>query len=942
MIYPKPSYQNGYTIPATLTNALGGTLNGAPGRGVPDIAATYVSASFYYGGNLTFSGGTSHSCPLMAAIFARINAALGNSLGFVNPTLYTLGNNTTIFRKLTAGTSLDNTIITTTPQHTYTGYTITSLTGWNPLVGLGMINGNNFLNYLRTNRETLVPFPTLPATVNYWVRVDAVNSAGVTTGVALGPVSVPTTPPPAPPTPPQPPGVNFTVRNGNMYYPDGSTQFIPRGVDLLDRTLDTVVSNAACQPLLTNFPGTNMVRIALESGYTPDFTILDRAIARLTARGIVVELGNYNVTQTEISGADLQAEVNFYKTMATRWKTNSYVWFSTMNEPLPNGAATISGEQRAVYDGIRGLGSNTMIGLEASAWGQIGQLDGSQYTSMHNVHIDMHYYNWLVQNGDGSYSTNQTAINNDFTARVNAHKALTSNDGPIPVMIGEWGDATDGAHRDAGWRQVVNTVLAYDGGQTAWIYLYDSPNATGDMLTDKVTGALTDYGQLVSTGIGTVPPPLPGTPPTPTPPTPPPPTPPTPPPPTPPTPPPTPGTVFITPGNGSFTDGSGNVYTLTTGNVATENGSPMSGGGGTDAMELYGGTVYARDMRTQQWYTWDGAAFNAASTPPPTPTPPTPPPTPTPPTPPGGKSRVMGPLTGTIDSRPWVAMDYAVPGVQLPSGKPYHFAYQLPAQYDPNNKIYAIVFWLHPTFEGNGWYQGNSGPLDLVGADADGYYNNVPFRTNFPSIIIVPSADQTSGNDAIDNFGGWTNNGTVGGPAHASGDTGPNVFANIGVAKWVVTNLSGDPSRVYVEGFSLGGIGAEYLMLKYNQVNGSQKIFTAGHSTGGVLEINGYNTGPTSADIAAMTNVPMWWVSGANDQTSWPQHWNDQAWQQLAGNSNYPGPGSSEANSRAGGSKLHYWRDPNIGHSPTNASGVPYATNATILNYLFSQIGTLP
>lgn len=304
--------------------------------------------------------------------------------------------------------------------------------------------------------------------------------------------------------------------------------------------------------------------------------------------------------------------------------------------------------------------------------------------------------------------------------------------------------------------------------------------------------------------------------------------------------------------------------------------------------------------------------------------------------------RIVAPLQGTVNTGTWQAADITVPGVSLPSGRQVHFNYLLPAQYD-TTKLYPIMLWLHPDFEGTAWYDGsNTNPLFAVNADANGFYNTVFFRTNYPAITVVGYADQISGNDAVDNWGGWANNGSTGSGTHASGDTGPNTFGIIGVIKWVLANLSADPSRVYVDGFSLGGIGAEYLLLKYNQVNGSQKIFTAATSNAGVVEINGFGSGPSSNDIATMQNVPVWWVSGASDSDSLPSHWNDPMWTGLAGNSNYPRPGGTEAQARAGNSQYHYWRDPNIGHQETDSSGNPYPTNTTILNWMFAQIGSVP
>lgn len=308
---------------------------------------------------------------------------------------------------------------------------------------------------------------------------------------------------------------------------------------------------------------------------------------------------------------------------------------------------------------------------------------------------------------------------------------------------------------------------------------------------------------------------------------------------------------------------------------------------------------------------------------------------------PGSKPRIVAPLTGTVligqgANSGWVAVDITVPGVQLPSGKPVHFCYLLPHGYDPT-KIYPVLYWLHPDFSANAWYQGQAGATDLCFADANGFYNTVQFRTDNPCIVVVGFADQTTGNDAIDNWGGWFNNGTVGTGTHASGDTGPNVFGLLGVDNWVNTNLSADVTRKYIWGFSLGAIGAEWLMLKYNTVNGNPKVFTAAGSVAGVIEGRLVNNLVTAADLATMRNVPVWWVSGASDDQSFPSHWNDLIFTGLGGSS-FPAPGGTEAQARAGTSLMHYWRDPAIGHQQTNSAGAPYPTNTTIMNYLFAQI----
>ncbi|MGN6578986.1 MAG: S53 family peptidase [Bordetella sp.] len=74
----------------TVTRASGGT---APltGRGVPDVAGDADPASGYavsVDGTPAVVGGTSAVAPLWAALVARINAASGRTLGWLNPVLY--------------------------------------------------------------------------------------------------------------------------------------------------------------------------------------------------------------------------------------------------------------------------------------------------------------------------------------------------------------------------------------------------------------------------------------------------------------------------------------------------------------------------------------------------------------------------------------------------------------------------------------------------------------------------------------------------------------------------------------------------------------------------------------------------------------------------------------------------------------------------------------
>jgi hypothetical protein len=74
--------------------------------------------------------------------------------------------------------------------------------------------------------------------------------------------------------------------------------------------------------------------------------------------------------------------------------------------------------------------------------------------------------------------------------------------------------------------------------------------------------------------------------------------------------------TLITPGNGSFTDWAGNVYTIDTAGNADENGAPIPNGSGTGAMEYANGIVYGQDIGTGNWYNWNQSTWTASAAPP--------------------------------------------------------------------------------------------------------------------------------------------------------------------------------------------------------------------------------------------------------------------------------------------------------------------------------------
>lgn len=140
---PQPDFQSAAGVnPASLNP--GGTVR----RGVPDIAGNASSNSGYpctAGGIAFTAAGTSAVAPLYAGLTAVINAALGQQVGFLNPTLYALGTQLGMdigiypYRDITSG---DNSVADGAPFYT-------AGTGWDACTGWGSVNGSALLDALK-------------------------------------------------------------------------------------------------------------------------------------------------------------------------------------------------------------------------------------------------------------------------------------------------------------------------------------------------------------------------------------------------------------------------------------------------------------------------------------------------------------------------------------------------------------------------------------------------------------------------------------------------------------------------------------------------------------------------------------------------------------------------------------------------------------------------
>jgi len=137
-MFPLPSYQVAAGVPPSINP------DHHVGRGVPDVAANASYNSGYSGifhnGQPMTGNGTSASAPLWAGFVAKLNAAMGTRLGFINPILYSKGS--MAFRDIVVGDGPANNANGGTP-----GYPVGP--GWDACTGWGSIDGAKMLNMLR-------------------------------------------------------------------------------------------------------------------------------------------------------------------------------------------------------------------------------------------------------------------------------------------------------------------------------------------------------------------------------------------------------------------------------------------------------------------------------------------------------------------------------------------------------------------------------------------------------------------------------------------------------------------------------------------------------------------------------------------------------------------------------------------------------------------------
>jgi kumamolisin len=120
---PPPAFQSTVKLPESANPGA------SPGRGVPDVSGNADPLTGYkvrVDGQDTVIGGTSAVAPLWAGLIALLNQSLGNSVGYLNPWLYTKATST-------PGALHD---VTTGNNGAYQ-----ARTGWDACTGLGSVDG---------------------------------------------------------------------------------------------------------------------------------------------------------------------------------------------------------------------------------------------------------------------------------------------------------------------------------------------------------------------------------------------------------------------------------------------------------------------------------------------------------------------------------------------------------------------------------------------------------------------------------------------------------------------------------------------------------------------------------------------------------------------------------------------------------------------------------
>jgi hypothetical protein len=286
----------------------------------------------------------------------------------------------------------------------------------------------------------------------------------------------------------------FQIKNSQVYDPAGKV-FTARGIAVNPSAMGDADQIRAA------FPGLNFVRLTVYDYQSPD--TYAAFVNTMTSHGIVVEFEDHTSSDgvngggsrgVAYTGQLLTNELNWYSSIARAYASNPYVWFGTDNEPPNDGLSTW---QQETYNAIRSAGNSNPIMMELPGGGYPdGQslegygMDPKVYAPMWNVLTDVHLYGW-----SSNFVPSQQAVDTALAKMVRGGQSMTTADGHVPVIIGEYGISTDGETLDANADQVLRAAQYSDLVIGAAAFTWAGSGL--DTLTDG-QGHLTSYGQEVA------------------------------------------------------------------------------------------------------------------------------------------------------------------------------------------------------------------------------------------------------------------------------------------------------------------------------------------------------------------------------------------------------------------------------------------------------------
>ncbi len=315
--------------------------------------------------------------------------------------------------------------------------------------------------------------------------------------------------------------MGFSISNGQIIGPNGQP-FIVKGIAVLDSEMSTT----SAASIISQFPGINAINLAVGADGNGYATAQSNAaiiawVDQATALGLVVTISDYVPGQPQArTGADLQASLNWYSSMAKAFAGNPNVWWTTENEVSGNLAA----EQQGIYNAIRGAGNNSLIFMEAQDGNATttSGLDPSIYANMTGIGWNIHAYPWEFNTS----STNQADYDNTLKNYVSSFQNFAhSQDGVMPVLMGEGGNSTSGngvAPDDpvvngkfAVTQAITDTAGASGGiaGYLMWLHDWHGYPGDSDTLVNISNNTLTDFGAQIAAAMAGSPSPPPPPPP---------------------------------------------------------------------------------------------------------------------------------------------------------------------------------------------------------------------------------------------------------------------------------------------------------------------------------------------------------------------------------------------------------------------------------------------